>query len=80
MRPLRFLVVLAMITAVLAIVPTSSSAVESGDVLINEVAFKESNDWIEFYVLQTVNHEGLRVYEGTTLVKEFPKTVPTATT
>ena len=39
MRPLRFLIILAAITAVLAIVPTPSSAVEPGDVLINEVAF-----------------------------------------
>ncbi|MFQ5874793.1 MAG: lamin tail domain-containing protein, partial [Dehalococcoidia bacterium] len=73
MRPLRFLVTLAMITAVLAIVSTPSSAVEPGDVLINEVAFKEMNDWIEFYVLQAADYEGLRVYERTKLVKEFPK-------
>ena len=73
MRPRRFPIILAMITAVLAIVSTPSSAVEPGDVLINEVAFEESNDWIEFYVLQAANYEGLRVYERTKLVKEFPK-------
>ncbi len=78
MRPLRFLIILAMITAVLAIVPTLSSAVEPGDVLINEVAFKESNDWIEFYVLQTANYEDFRIYEGTKLVKEFPKITASA--
>ncbi len=51
LRPLRFLIILAMITAVLATVPTSSSAVEPGDVLINEVAPDEtsSKDWLELY-------------------------------
>ncbi|MDI6794744.1 MAG: PKD domain-containing protein, partial [bacterium] len=38
---------------------------------INEVAFKETNDWIEFYVGGT-SLGGLRIYEGGTLVKEFP--------
>ncbi len=72
MRLVQFLIPLAVITAALAIVSAPSSAVGPGDVLINEVAFKESSDWIEFYVLQTANYEGLRVYEGTKLVKEFP--------
>ncbi|MGA9350885.1 MAG: lamin tail domain-containing protein [Anaerolineae bacterium] len=51
MKPLRFLIVSAMITAVLAIVSTPSSAVEPGDVLINEVAPDEtsSRDWLELY-------------------------------
>ena len=78
MRPLRFLTILAMITALLTIVSTPTSAVEPGDVLINEVAFKETNDWIEFYVQQAADYEGLRVYEGTTLVKEFPKITASA--
>ena len=67
-----------MITAVLASVSTPSSAIVPGDVLINEVAFKESSDWVEFYVLQAANYEGLRVYEGTKLVKEFPKITASA--
>ena len=78
MRPTRFLLILAVITSALAIISTPASAVEPGDVVINEVAFKESNDWIEFYVLQPANYEGLRVYEGTTLVKEFPKITASA--
>ncbi|MDI6793966.1 MAG: PKD domain-containing protein, partial [bacterium] len=41
------------------------------DVRINEVAFKEANDWIEFYIGGTYLG-GLRVYKGTTLVKELP--------
>ncbi|MDI6793571.1 MAG: PKD domain-containing protein, partial [bacterium] len=41
------------------------------DIRINEVAFKETNDWIEFYIGGTSPGE-LRVYKGTTLVKEFP--------
>jgi hypothetical protein len=42
---------LAMVTAVLALASTPSSAVEPGDVLINEVAPGEtsSKDWIELY-------------------------------
>jgi hypothetical protein len=75
---MRFLLILVVITAALAIFSTPSSAVEPGDVLINEVAFKETSDWIEFYVLQPANYEGLRVYEGTTLVKEFPKITASA--
>ena len=78
MEFLRLLPVLAMITAALVIVSTPSSAVEPEDVLINEVAFKESQDWIEFYVQQDANCEGLRVYEGTKLVKEFPKITASA--
>ncbi|MDI6791649.1 MAG: PKD domain-containing protein [bacterium] len=41
------------------------------DIRINEVAFKETNDWIEFYIGGTYLG-GLRVYKGGTLVKEFP--------
>jgi len=67
-----------MIAGMLALVSLPPSAVEPGDVLINEVAFKESNDWIEFYALQTADYEGLRVYEGTKLVKEFPKITASA--
>ena len=51
MRPLRFLTILAMTTALLTIVSTPTSAVEPGDVLINEVAPSEtsSRDWLELY-------------------------------
>ena len=79
MRPIRFLLILAVITAALAVVlPTPSSAIAPGDVLINEVAFKETNDWIELYVQQAADYEGLRVYEGTKLVKEFPRITASA--
>jgi hypothetical protein len=78
LRPLRFLIILAVLTSASAIASTPSPAIEPGNVLINEVAFKETNDWIEFYVEQAANCEGLRVYEGTTLVKELPKITASA--
>ncbi len=80
MKPMRFLIIiLAVLTSsALAMVSTPSSAIAPGDVLVNEVAFKETNDWIEFHVLQATECEGLRVYEGTTLVKEFPKITASA--
>jgi len=79
LRLLRFPIIFVTVTSVLAMVSTSSSsAVEPGDVVINEVAFKESQDWIEFYVWQAASYEGLRVYEGTKLVKEFPKITASA--
>ncbi|MDI6793521.1 MAG: choice-of-anchor D domain-containing protein, partial [bacterium] len=55
-------------------VPLSGEVITSTDsssVLINEVAFKETNDWIEFYIRGTYLG-GLRVYKGITMVKEFP--------
>lgn len=43
-----------------------------GDVVINEAAFKEAEDWIELYVISAGSYEGLRIYKGTVLKKEFP--------
>jgi len=55
------------------------AAVAPGDILINEVAFKEDNDWIEFYVLKAANYEGLTIYhKGGSGVKEFPKITASA--
>lgn len=48
-------------------------AASAGDVVINEVAFKDSPDWIEFFVKTSSNYQGIRIYEGeTVLLKEFP--------
>ncbi len=76
MRPLRFPIILAMITAVLAIVPTLSSAVEPGDVLINEVAPDEtsSRDWLELYngSGSNINIHSWVVRKKTATRKTFP--------
>jgi len=45
------------------------AAAVPGDVLINEVAFDETNDWIEFYVVEAASYQGLRIYEGGSEVK-----------
>jgi len=60
--------------------PAAASAQDSatpaaavpGDVLINEVAFDETSDWIGFYVLKTASYQGLRIYRGGSKVEEFP--------
>jgi len=76
LRPRRFLIMLAMITAVLAIVPTPSSAVEPGDVLINEVAPDEtsSRDWLELYngSGSSIDIQSWVVEKKTAVRKTFP--------
>jgi len=55
------------------------AAIAPGDMLTNEVAFQEVNDWIEFYVLKAADYEGLRVYyRGGSGVKELPKITASA--
>ncbi len=55
------------------------AAIAPGDMLINEVVFKEDNDWIEFYVLKAADYEGLTIYyKGGSGVKEFPKITASA--
>jgi len=76
LRPRRFPIILAMMTAVLAIVSTPSSAVEPGDVLINEVAPDEtsSKDWLELYngSGSSIDIQSWVVEKKTAVRKTFP--------
>jgi hypothetical protein len=75
-KTLRFLIVLAAATWALAIFSTPSSAIEPGDVLINEVAPNEtsSKDWLELYNSSgsSINIQSWGVWEKTSKRKTFP--------
>ena len=43
-------------------------------IIINEVAFSESNDWIELKVVTTGDYSGYRIYEGATQIGTIPGT------
>lgn len=46
----------------------------SEGIVVNEVACKDSVDWVEVFVLEEGDYKGLRIYEGrSTLVKELPQ-------
>jgi len=76
LRPLRFLIILAMIATVSTIVSTPSSAIEPGDVLINEVAPSEtgSRDWLELCNSSgsNINIQSWVVKQQTSKRKTFP--------
>ena len=51
-------------------IPTDG--ISAGGLLINEVAFREDNDWIELVVMEVADYESYRIFEGGTLIATIP--------
>jgi len=50
---------------------TEENEQKLGKLIINEVAFKESQDWVELKVLEAGNFKDWKIYQGTSLIDEI---------
>lgn len=78
MRVGLLLTLLVTILCVFALAKPSFAQSTPPSILINEIAFKDSPDWVELYVAADADLTGVRVYEGAaTLLKELPNITAT---